>query len=416
MKINTTKLVVGVLAVAGVASLVGSISGTVAWFQYNTRTVAEFTGTTAKCTEFLQVRTVIPGSPTTYGEWKAVLSRSDILQAAGRADDKLTPVTVPGVAKNDAFSASNIFANPVCGYEDYTAWELAKTTDYMSFSLQFRVLDIDGNTVDAGKEGQIATSLWLTDISVAEKEVSNKEDISKAVRVHLTSGTNYALLAPGDASAVTIDTITHGNLDLGGNPGLDVGRDVPNNYSWSTDADKLLDYGKSKVTQVAYNMNKKMASAASNGLYPQDDGKGKLTEGTPLGTTVAHTSGETALADNAYLTVGVNIWLEGWQELPGTGITSSTPVDYIGSEPTAPETNKKWLDTKTNKIFTRGASGWDAGTDIVNDTVYSTDSGKTGIKYDGTKWVSANETIWDDKDYIGSQFNIGMSFGVSTLA
>lgn len=61
MKINKMKAMVGVLAVTSVASLVGSVSGTVAWLQYNTRARVEMYGTTAQTTENLQIRTIIGG-------------------------------------------------------------------------------------------------------------------------------------------------------------------------------------------------------------------------------------------------------------------------------------------------------------------------------------------------------------------
>ena len=56
MKMSKVKITVGALAVAAVASLVGSVSGTLAWYQYSTRVSAAMIGTAAKCSENLKIR------------------------------------------------------------------------------------------------------------------------------------------------------------------------------------------------------------------------------------------------------------------------------------------------------------------------------------------------------------------------
>ena len=57
MKINPIKkLVIAGMGAAMIAAAVGSIGGTVAWFQYNTRATASYTGAAAHCTENLEVR------------------------------------------------------------------------------------------------------------------------------------------------------------------------------------------------------------------------------------------------------------------------------------------------------------------------------------------------------------------------
>lgn len=57
MKTNPIKkLVIAGMGAAMIAAAVGSIGGTVAWFQYNTRATASYTGAAAHCTENLEVR------------------------------------------------------------------------------------------------------------------------------------------------------------------------------------------------------------------------------------------------------------------------------------------------------------------------------------------------------------------------
>lgn len=422
MKVNQTKAIIACLGIAAAAAIAGSVSGTVAWFQYNTRAVAEFTGTTAKCTEFLQVRTVkaATGTPirakvadvsardgladpqngdkvlvdadkkiytydsstsswgegvlpsngdkvkaestvykydgsawsaitVEYGTWGISLSNADILEAAGRADNKLSPVTMPfesPATENDP--AGTLYGQPVCGYELYANtepyhWQEAETSDYMSFSLQFRVLDVDGG--EATPTSLIETNLYLTDLTIVKKNGSTKEDISSAVRVHMHSGDKNNLMAYGDGTAATISTATAGKLDLNLNNVLDNETDVPGaHYSFNNPVSPAdLTYGNDKPVQVAYDAHK-----SDSGLYPTNDGAGHLTGGSAL----AVTNGSVPASDAAYTTVDFKIWLEGWAKLPGP--------DNLGE-------------------------------------------------------VGASNSIWSSAKYIGSEFNVGMSFGVTTL-
>ena len=62
MKINNKKIIVSTLALAMGAALAGSISGTVAWYQYSTRAPAEFLGVAAHCTENIELRIKATGT------------------------------------------------------------------------------------------------------------------------------------------------------------------------------------------------------------------------------------------------------------------------------------------------------------------------------------------------------------------
>ncbi len=54
-KINPLKLAIGILGFASVASLVGSISGTIAWYAFSTRALVSYTGTSVQSTTQLQI-------------------------------------------------------------------------------------------------------------------------------------------------------------------------------------------------------------------------------------------------------------------------------------------------------------------------------------------------------------------------
>ena len=66
-KINPLKLAIAVLGFATTASLVGSISGTIAWYAYSTRALISYTGTSVQSTTQLQIgiKSDVPVSFTT---------------------------------------------------------------------------------------------------------------------------------------------------------------------------------------------------------------------------------------------------------------------------------------------------------------------------------------------------------------
>ena len=67
MKINTFKKVaVSTMALAMGAALVGSISGSIAWYQYSTRSTVSYSGASAHCTESLQVRVYEDAVPAVF--------------------------------------------------------------------------------------------------------------------------------------------------------------------------------------------------------------------------------------------------------------------------------------------------------------------------------------------------------------
>ena len=59
-KINPLKIAIAVLGFSTVASLVGSISGTIAWYAYSTRALVSYTGTSAQSSAQLQIGLKVP--------------------------------------------------------------------------------------------------------------------------------------------------------------------------------------------------------------------------------------------------------------------------------------------------------------------------------------------------------------------
>lgn len=152
MKINKAKMMVATLAIVAGAATVGSISGTVAWFQYNTRVTAAYVGTTASVSRNLQIRIHddhIESYDDDHSTWKTNLEVNDIsayLTAKKNltdADEKkgngssFSPVTYGKAAKDAALPSTGDFANgpksnPMAGQFAYENWADATAGDYIT--------------------------------------------------------------------------------------------------------------------------------------------------------------------------------------------------------------------------------------------------------------------------------------------
>lgn len=281
MKMNNKKIIVSTLALAMGAALAGSVSGTVAWFQYSTRAQAAYIGTSAHCSELLQVS--IDGGTT----WKTELSSSDIDTAITAANKKIVPITTGEQAKDAALGT--FYANPIyqisAGDYSATTWKAAEAINYVQFTLKFKVTDVKENLTT-----KLAKDVFLTNLTI--QDATSGLDLSDAVRVHFAS-TNNMLFAKTATS-----TDVSGQLDLNS----DGAYDLSEGYEWDTRT--AITYGTDGAVQTSY--------AANDTTVVATDTNGVLTNGKKLGSTAADTD----------LSVTVTIWLEGWQKL-ATGVTGN---------------------------------------------------------------------------------------------
>ena len=316
MKLNSKKIITSAMLTLIGASMVGSVAGTVAWYQYSTRASAAYVGTSAKCSEMLQVvvGTATEAASAAESDWKTNLSVSNITTyIAGQSGQtattaaQVTPVTAGNQKKNAALNT--LKAHPVYTYTAYSAWQNAAATDYVTFPLTFRVKDVDGASTTTKLAQDM--NLYLQDLLIQAdgSNPSGKSDISAAIRVHFaTTETtpNYMLLSN---EGVTIDTC--GALDLNGDTVDDALSDRGTAYSFETTT--ALTYGDANSKEEAYDIDDVKA----------DDTNGVLTGGTAVGT----------IASGSTLTVNVTIWLEGWQKLGASGSQSALwdATKYVGA-------------------------------------------------------------------------------------
>ncbi len=279
MKMNKIIIPAAMLAV-GVA-LVGSVSSTLAWYQYSTKAQAAYIGTSAGVSENLQIQ-------NKNGDWVSNLSSSDIadLMETG-VGSELTPIS-PAIEGNlDATSALpnggfyNSVETGVGGVETYGD-RRANNKNYVEFTLKIRYLKTNyANPSDP--YGYANKALKLVDLTILDG--STNADLYKAVRVHISSASGNYLFMKDSTTNETVETATYGKLDTDSRDGLDTGWA----YEWESSPEIV--YGKDGSIQTAYNSN------YSAGLNKQ--------------------IGELPASNENGLAVKVTIWLEGWQKLSG---------------------------------------------------------------------------------------------------
>lgn len=304
MKTCKTKLAAIMLSSARGLAFIGSIGGTIAWYQYSTLATAAVSGSSAKCTENLQVA-VGTGEGLTF---KSSLTTNDISNylktTRAEADKETVTVLKPVTAGNQERNATlnGLKSNPVYQHGPYTDWEDAVNTDYVTFPLTFRVLDIDGKNSNTLLNRD--SKLGLSDITIEGKDVAGNEaegktDISSAIRVHFSSkdGTADVNRLVSKAGG---ETVTHGHLDLNGD-GAD---DTMAKYEWDNNS-TAIDYGSANSKETSYSAAEMSAK----------DG-------------IDYTNYIGVIPANQTLTVNVTIFREGWQVLEGstTAIWDATKV------------------------------------------------------------------------------------------
>lgn len=297
----TRKVVIASLALLTGAAVAGSVTSTVAWFQYAVRAQAAYTGTTTHCTKMLRI------SADNGATWGNDLSLSSL------DDDPFSPITTGAQLKNAALPAT-FYAQPNYRQGAYANWFTAGTDTYAQFTILVKVND--GNA----QSTQIANDVYLTDVTIQDATTGGAPDLSDALRVHVaTSDSKYFLFAKSSTS-VNVG----GYLDINNDNQYDTA-----GYEW--DSTPII-YGEEGAVQTSYLANDPSIIAA-------EDAKGAISGGTSIGST--STSG--------YLTVTVTIWLEGWALL-------SKGIDYNNSSSTINKSNTPIWDSATyvNKKFNVG--------------------------------------------------------------
>lgn len=395
MKKNLSKVIVPTLAIAIGAAIAGSISGTVAWYQYSTRVNVAYLGTSAGTSGNLFLR--IKGTD----QWLTNLSHgaiADYLSHEG-IGQKVQPITsgnmgedddLPRVGGNGADQYNPVFyKNPIQEKEyetsPYSRWLKADDSMYVTIPLELAYIEKDNklsaNDVD---EEFKAKDVYLSDLLIQEDYTNNdadplkaREDLSSAVRVHIRSyldtdtSEGHADSAMNRLISKDGGTIlTHGYLPLGDgihDDTVTIGDDPGAMYDFGENNEvKKIVYGEG--TQKSYYvgnsvkdnsyLDKDGANPTAEKIYPtvvksvldSNDKKTNVLDendfnyqkesvatSKKIGTTIAHKDGEDENAGK-YLQVELTIWVEGWHQLLVKGSDPAeykslwSSEDYIGSK------------------------------------------------------------------------------------
>lgn len=274
MKISK-KVLIPVFATAMGLSVIGGVSGAVAWYQYNTKVSTSWVGVTSADGGVLQIKKSTDTAWNSYADF-------------GHATNaKLHPITFGALTATSSLESVTPRKHPEAGVTDPEEWDEANAEyDYyqFAFNLQAKKLDPTSHEYVACE-----AHVKIDDLHIAATGAN--QDVGSAVRVHLSSGTTNKLLSKDGGS---IDCF--GPLDLDGSGSADKN----NNYQWETGHGSELTYGVNNAVQVST--------------------KAETLEGTEL-----------LLVPAAGATVTVTIWLEGWQKLhsPASAIWDATTDDGV---------------------------------------------------------------------------------------
>lgn len=326
MKFNK-KIIVASLSTALGLGIVGSITGTVAWYSYNTRTSSSIIGVSAGNSGAIMFS-------LDNTNWSNRLMTNDILKVV-KGDNTITAtefnfeqVTFGALAANDALPAQG-YLQPEAGMGGYANWLPATANkQYLQFDLYVKSMQDKG-------AGFVKTveNIFLTDVTIADVDGTNKP-IAEAVRIHISDKTadkNYLI----SKSGVTGLHLYSDELDLDGNGVIDK---YGGKYEWENPLkDQDCMYGTDGETQTA--------TAASNVVAAYDaDNNIVDSSGTNPDLFKAST---VSTADPTNLHFVITMWLEGWHELE-----ASTPI---------------WSYLKTSNAQFRIGLTFDAGANVFDD-------------------------------------------------
>lgn len=388
MKKGIQKIVVPTLAICLGAALAGSISGTVAWYQYSTRASVAYLGTTAGTAGNLKLR--IEGTDG----WLNALSKDDIATylANNSLGQDIIPITAGNMNEDAALKKietgaeaglPKFFKNPVRAFQDevpYSSdtWLKADKTMYVSIPLEIAFIEYDGVKVNNEDKAYLEKDVYLSDLLIQEDyqnasdQENVKEDLSSAIRVHISSyrddddsqghanSTINKLISKNGGSI-----LTKGYLDLDGDNIIDSNKtgDAGAAYGFGANIEENnIVYGEG--IQTAYSAKKDIADGSykeldnsvvnekvypavvgsvNNSLVLDEDNMEFTKEGAAeatsksIGKTIGYEKGA-ANFETEFLHVTLTIWLEGWQTLSAPTPANPNAVSpiwdatsYIGS-------------------------------------------------------------------------------------
>ena len=424
MKINTfKKLAVSTMAVAMGAALVGSISGSIAWYQYSTRSTVSYSGASAHCTESLQVRlyedavaavatkstdTSVDANKTyytrasssageghlndgTYAYTKVVTptgdpSTSDYYELSNEGSDavgnktwasdlRLADVqsylaTVRGSADyalrpvtSGALAANSVAAtlykSPIYQYENQASWKTATEADYVRLPLQFRVVDVDGSRTAGDFDTFLAKKVYISKLEMSADAAANTANGKEDISAALRVGFDGG--TDVTFSTTGADVNTFGQLDLNNDGVYDL------------------------ITAHEFDLDGIAATQATLPTAASHNGEHYGARDTHL-VYESNGTGWAAVASNWYCSYG-----------GASGVAESS----VASTAVANDADPYNIVENDGLIGTTNADGSALKIDVL-------------IYLEGWQELGATPSaMWADEDYVGSAFKVNMRFAVT---
>lgn len=310
MKMNKfSKFIVPALALGMGVALVGSVSSTLAWYQYSTKAQAAYIGTSVGNSENLEIK--VKDGQNFKWTTNAISTDVDNLITAGFGTN-IIPVTPavaaasPNLANDVALPADGFYSGietGVAGYGDPA--HMASDANVVQFKLNIRYKK------SSSTDSYVAKKLNLVDLTIVDEAGpvdtnTNKpttKDLYKAVRVHFSAGATNKLFARDDTAKVepnenndaraNVVTNTNGQLDTDNSGSVDKALV----YEWEDEGEAITyGFGQQTAINAAYGDLKEQI-----GVLPSSD---------------SSDANYNADAENG-LELTVTIWIEGWQKLSG---------------------------------------------------------------------------------------------------
>ena len=218
MKINK-KILIPVFATAMGLSVIGGVSGAVAWYQYNTKVEASWVGASVADGGTLLI------SGDNGSTWDRSIALDNNVNLHPCTFPSFTGAGVPSGAKK----------HPEYGQTDPTDWDDAvEGTDYYQYNLKFKAQSIVGNEYKPLSGVAVKIKSYVLTAAAVSPDTNNKDDALKAMRIHFNAGSGNDLIYSSAASTTKLG----GKLDLNG----DEKADYQAGYLWEDGFQSELTY------------------------------------------------------------------------------------------------------------------------------------------------------------------------------
>lgn len=422
MKLNKNRIIVSALGLVIGASLAGSVSGTIAWYQYSTRANVSYIGQSGGISSNLHMRFV--SEANNPDAWRTRITADELNLQLGTGMD-IVPMTFGALGKDDALPMDNAqtpaplgYVQPDVGVGDMTKWDRATNRNYAQFQLQIRNINREGAAAANDEQDVFISKL------VIQKDLQNpqgKQDISNALRVHIKS--EYGNTVKNRLiSNLGQDTATSGKLDIDGDGKNDQAYPEGDDFGFGYDNQG----NRHVLSDVIYgddnNANTEEIQKSYANTYDPEFGGVKFTAEDIALANALH--GKTVdecwkvepvdnsdPADGDYDDEGDVQGVRYTQaELDEIDLAYGKTTDDWKVEPADPSL----VYSENNKLYDDEDKAAPAASKSIGKTVAGDASYLTVTI---TIWVEGwqkldGSAIWDASKYIDSKFNVGIQFAV----